>query len=64
VINNAHHLEVLSLGKNYIKADCGKNIQNLLKRSKTIKKLHLDLNELMLQGVKCIAQGLIKNTSL
>lgn len=24
IISNAHHLEVLTLGKNYIKADCGK----------------------------------------
>lgn len=64
IISNAHHLEVLTLGKNYIKADCGKQIQNLLKRSKTIKKLHLDFNELMISGARCIAQGLLKNTSL
>jgi Ran GTPase-activating protein (RanGAP) involved in mRNA processing and transport len=64
IIAHAHHLEVLSLAKNYLKSDCGKQIYNLLKKSKSIKKLHLEFNELMTPGAKCIAQGIAKNQSL
>jgi Ran GTPase-activating protein (RanGAP) involved in mRNA processing and transport len=64
IINYGMHLQVLHLGKNYIKADCGRALTNLLKKSKVLKKLHLDFNELMVTGAKCIAQGLQKNTSL
>lgn len=35
-----------------------------MKKSKTIKKLQLEFNELMTPGAKCIAMGLSKNTSL
>lgn len=64
IIANAHHLEVLSLAKNQLKADCGVELQHLLTKSKTIKKLQLEFNELMTAGAKCIAQGLAKNKSL
>ena len=64
IIANAHNLEILSLAKNYLKSDCGKQLQSLLKRSKSIKKLQLEFNELMTPGAKCIAMGLSKNTSL
>ena len=64
IISNAHNLEILSIAKNYIKSDCGKHLQSLLKKSKSIKKLHLEFNELMTPGAKCLAQGIAKNTSL
>ena len=35
-----------------------------MKKSKTIKRLQLDFNELMTPGAKCIAQGICRNTSL
>ena len=55
IINSSVHLEQLSLAKNYIKSDVGKPLQKLLKKSKSIKKLNLEFNELMIQGAKCIA---------
>lgn len=58
IITYGVNLQVLHLGKNYIKADCGRALTNLLKKSKALKKLHLDFNELMVTGAKCIAQGL------
>jgi hypothetical protein len=39
IINASHNLESLSLAKNYMKSDCGKPLQNLLKKSKVIKRL-------------------------
>ena len=64
IIQNAQHLEQLTLSKNYLKSDCGKHIQTLLKKSKSLKKLSLDFNELSFAGIKCVASGLAKNTSL
>lgn len=55
---------MLCLSKNYMKADCGKPLQKLLKRSKVIKKLQLDFNELMVAGAQCVAAGLARNSSL
>jgi hypothetical protein len=50
IINASQNLEVLSLAKNYMKSDCGKPLQTLLKKSKVIKKLQLEFNELMVPG--------------
>jgi NLR family CARD domain-containing protein 3 len=61
IISASQHLEILCLSKNYIKQDCGKHLQKLIKKSKCLKKLQLDFNELMVQGAQCIAQGLSRN---
>ena len=64
IIANANNLEVLYLAKNYLKSDCGEHIKSLLKKSKCIRKLSLEFNELMTPGAKLIAQGISRNTSL
>ena len=57
-------MEFLCLSKNYLKADCGKALKDMLKKTKTLKKLQIDFNELMIQGAKSIADGLRRNNSL
>ena len=52
------------MSKNFLKSDCGKPLLKLLKKSKKIIKLQLDFNELMVEGTKCLAEGLLKNTTL
>ena len=47
IIKSATNLEVLNLGKNFMKADVGKPLAKLLKQSKKIKKINLEFNELM-----------------
>jgi len=64
IIKSAANLEVLSLGKNFMKSDVGKPIAKLLKQTQNLKKLHLDFNELMVAGTKWIAKGLCENSSL
>lgn len=64
IINSAYHVEQLNLAKNFLKSDVGKPLQKLLKNSKYIKVLNLEFNELMVQGIKSISQGLVKNNSL
>jgi len=64
IINHSHNLEQLRLSKNFINSDCGKPLKELLKKSKKILKLQLDFNELMVEGTKYLAEGLIKNTTL
>lgn len=64
IINSAMHLEVLSLAKNNLKSDVGKPLEKLLKKSKMLRKLQLEYNDLMVVGTKCLAEGIIKNNSL
>ena len=47
IIKSANNLEVLSLGKNFMKSDVGKPIAKLLKTTNKLKKLNLEFNELM-----------------
>ena len=46
IIDSAHNLETLSLAKNFLTHSVGKHIQKLLKKSKSIKKLQIEFNEL------------------
>ncbi len=64
IINSSTKLESLSLAKNFLKSDVGKPLSKLLKHSKYIKVLNIEFNELMVQGIKSLSQGIIKNSSL
>ena len=64
IINSALNLEILSLAKNNLKSDVGKPLEKLLKKSKVIKKLQLEYNDLMVAGSKCLAEGIMRNSSL
>jgi NLR family CARD domain-containing protein 3 len=55
IITNAHNLETLSLAKNGINSDCGAQLQTLLRKSHTLRKLYLEYNELMTLGAQSIA---------
>lgn len=50
IIKASGNLETLVLSKNYMKSDCGKCLQDLLKGTTKLKKLQIDFNELMVQG--------------
>ena len=52
------------MAKNFLKSDVGKPLSKLLKHSKYIKVLNIEFNELMIQGIKSLSQGIIKNSSL
>jgi len=41
-----------------MKSDVGKPLAKLLKATKSLKKLYLEFNELMVQGAKWIAKGI------
>jgi len=41
-----------------MKSDVGKPLAKLLKSTTTLKKLYIDINELMVPGAKWIAKGL------
>jgi Ran GTPase-activating protein (RanGAP) involved in mRNA processing and transport len=47
IINSAEDLRVLNLAKNHLKADCGKPLKKLLRKTKRLTKLQLEYNELM-----------------
>jgi Ran GTPase-activating protein (RanGAP) involved in mRNA processing and transport len=64
IINSAADLKILNLAKNHLKADCGKPLKKLLRKTKRLTKLQLEYNELMVQGARYIASGLIKNSHL
>ena len=64
IINSALNLEVLSLAKNNLKSDVGKPLEKLLKKSKVLKKLSLEYNDLMVAGTKYLADGMLRNQSL
>ena len=64
IIKSANNLESLRLSKNFLKSDCGKPLQKLLKKSKKLIKLQLDFNELMVEGARCLADGMIKSHTL
>ena len=64
MINNAGNLEILSLAKNNLKSDVGKPLEKLLKKSRVLKKLNLEYNEMMVHGSKFLAQGIQRNSSL
>lgn len=61
IINSAGNLEVLNLAKNCIKSDIGKPLERLLKKTRNLKKLNLEYNELMVHGTKALALGLQRN---
>lgn len=61
IIRSSGHLETLNLAKNGLKSDVGKPIEKLLKRSRSLKKLSLEYNELMVHGSKALAQGIQRN---
>ena len=42
----------------------GKPLEKLLKKSRSLKKLNIEYNELMVHGSKNLAQGIQRNTSL
>lgn len=51
IIKSAANLEVLDLSKNFLsKSEVGKSLCKLIKSTKYLKKLHLEYNELMVQG--------------
>ena len=58
IINSSGNLETLNLAKNGLKSDVGKPLEKLLKRSRNLKKLNLEYNELMVHGSKALAQGI------
>ena len=64
IINSATNLEALNLAKNNLKSDVGKPLERLLKKSRIIRKLSLEYNELMVHGSKFLAQGIQRNSSL
>ena len=64
IIKSASNLEVLSLGKNFMKSDVGKPIAKLLKNTTKLKKINLEFNELMVQGAKWISKGIQSNNTL
>jgi Ran GTPase-activating protein (RanGAP) involved in mRNA processing and transport len=47
IINSADHLETINLAKNHIKSDVGKPLKKLLRRTRVLKKLQLEYNDLM-----------------
>lgn len=61
IIKSAGNLEALSLGKNFMKSDVGKPLAKLLKTSRSLKRLNLDFNEMMVAGTKWIAKGICEN---
>ena len=52
------------MAKNSLRSDVGKPIEKLLKKSKNLRKLSLEYNELMVHGTKALAQGIQRNNSL
>ena len=61
IIKSADKLEVLNLSRNFIKADAGKQLAKLLKKTENLKKLNIEYNEMMIAGAKWIAKGLKQN---
>ena len=55
IINSSVNLETLNLAKNGLKSDVGKPLEKLLKKSRMLKKLNLEYNELMVHGTKALA---------
>jgi hypothetical protein len=55
IINSSVNLETLNLAKNGLKSDVGKPLEKLLKKSRMLKKLNLEYNELMVHGSKALA---------
>lgn len=58
IINSSGNLETLNLAKNNLRFDVGKPLERLLKKSRSLKKLSLEYNELMVHGTKALAQGI------
>ena len=58
IINSSGNLETLNLAKNNLRSDVGKPLERLLKKSRSLKKLSLEYNELMVHGTKALAQGI------
>ena len=55
IINSSKNLESLNLAKNNLRSDVGKPLEKLLKKSRALKKLNIEYNELMVHGSKNLA---------
>ena len=64
ILKTAHRLADLSIAKNNLDDQCGAEISKLLQKSKSLKKLNLEFNELMTAGAELISAGIQKNCSL
>ena len=48
---NAIHLESIDIGKNFIKSSIGPTLRKYVEMNKNIRKINLEFNELLGEGV-------------
>ena len=59
ILTNALSLEALDIGKNFIKSSIGVALKRYLKTNKTLRRLNLELNELMPGGAETLFEGVV-----
>lgn len=55
IIKSANNLKTLNLARNNLKSDVGVPLERLLKKSRKLKRLSLEYNDLMVHGSKALA---------
>ena len=62
IFQNAINIENLDLGKNFIKSSIGPALEKYFIANKNLKKISLELNELLPEGAKILFEGVLNSS--